>query len=303
MFGCKSLFYSARIRALQLRQTSQHFKEPIMAITRFLVSLAYLFASSAVAGEQLPIFDGHIHFNSDAQQRYSPDAALKILDDAGITRALCSSTPNQGTDELYRSAPERIVPFLRPYRNEADRSTWFKDPEILAFVAQNLERGIYRGIGEFHVNGRDADSPVVQHLVDLAVEKNLVLHAHSDGAAIETLLRLNPKVKVLWAHAGISAPPSAVGNLLDRYSALWVELSSRVADIAPQGQLDPQWRSLFLRYPDRFIIGTDTWTASRWQELARLTAASREWLAQLPQNVAAQIAHENAGRLFRNEEK
>jgi Amidohydrolase len=267
---------------------------------RLALALALVWSGTAgLSNAGQPIFDGHIHYNQDAQQRYSPEAVLRILKDAGMTRALVSSTPNDGTVKLYEAQPDFIVPFLRPYRTDADRSGWFNDPEILEFVGESLKRGIYRGIGEFHLHGSEAQSPVMQRLADLAVEKGLVLHAHSDALAIETLFRLNPRLKIIWAHAGMTAPPSLIGAMLERNHALWVELSYRLTEIAPQGELDPQWRALFLRHPERFITGSDTWNASRWEELPRLTRATRGWLSQLPQEVAAKIAYDNAARLFR----
>jgi hypothetical protein len=253
---------------------------------------------SGQTAETMPLLDGHIHYNADAQEAYPPDAVLKILREAKIARALVSSTPNDGTRKLHEAAPRVIVPLLRPYRSDADRAGWFKNPEILEFVQRELERGIYRGIGEFHVNGRDADTPVMRRLADLAVERELPLHAHSDGLAVEILFSLNPRLKVLWAHAGMTAPPTTIAKLLDRYPSLWIELSYRPDDIAPRGKLDPEWRALFARYPDRFLVGTDTWTASRWEALPSLSATTREWLSQLPREVAEKIAHDNATQLF-----
>ncbi len=102
----------------------------------------------------------------------------------------------------------------------------------------------------------------------------------------------------MWAHAGFSAPPAVVGELLDRYAQLWTEVSYRAEDIAPNGDLDPAWEALLLRHSDRFMIGTDTWTAWRWPLYVGLIQQHRAWLRQLPRDVAEKIAHRNAARLF-----
>jgi predicted TIM-barrel fold metal-dependent hydrolase len=115
----------------------------------------------------------------------------------------------------------------------------------------------------------------------------------------EKFLHLYPQVRILWAHAGMSAPAATVGRLLEQSANLWVELSMRF-DIASGDRLDPAWRTVFLRYPDRFMIGTDTWTTSRWNELVGGMQTMRGWLAQLPREVAEQIAYRNAERLFGN---
>ena len=108
---------------------------------------------------------------------------------------------------------------------------------------------------------------------------------------------LRSDAKVLWAHAGMGArrhhrrvagpPPN-----------LWVETALRT-DVAPGGRLDPQWAAVFAKYPDRFMIGTDTWIPSRWPQLPRLMADVRTWLRQLPRELAARIASGNAEALFR----
>jgi hypothetical protein len=62
--------------------------------------------------------------------------------------------------------------------------------------------------------------------------------------------------------------------------------------------LTPAWRALFERYPDRFLIGSDTWTNDRWASYGDIIARYRRWLAQLPPEIAAKIAHGNAKALF-----
>ena len=138
---------------------------------------------------------------------------------------------------------------------------------------------------------------MVRRIAELAAERDLFLQAHVDDVTIEKLLTLYPKVRFLWAHAGMSASAATVGRLLERFPKLWVELALRT-DVAPGGTLDPGWRALFLRYPDRFCVGTDTWITSRWDELPRYLAGVRAWLGELPADVAERIAFKNAERLY-----
>ncbi|MGH8743363.1 MAG: amidohydrolase family protein [Burkholderiales bacterium] len=264
-------------------------------IAGMLWLLSYAIAASAE--EALPLFDAHIHYNRDVWEEYPPAKALQILKQGGVQHALVSSTPDDGTLKLYAADPQRIVPFLRPYRTPTDSRTWFNDPAVLAYVEERFQRNVYRGIGEFHLFSGEASIPVVRRIAALAVEKDLMLHAHSDEQAVEELFRQQPRARILWAHAGLTGTPAAVGNMLERYTGLWVELSSR-DDIAPEGKLDGRWRELFLRYPTRFLVGTDTWTASRWRDLPLITQATRRWLAELPREVAENIAYRNAEQLF-----
>jgi len=77
-----------------------------------------------------------------------------------------------------------------------------------------------------------------------------------------------------------------------------LELSLRDADIAPGGRLDPQWRALLERHSDRFLLGTDTWTPSRWDLVGVNAESARRWLKQLTPAQASAIAYRNADRLF-----
>ena len=256
------------------------------------------------AQDRLRLFDGHIHYSVGSPQQYPPEKAIAILDEAGIGRALLSSTPNDGTIQLHKLYPERFIAELRPYRKTRDfetwaveRASWYRDPETVTFMEEELKRGIYRGIGEFHLDGDEADTPVIRKIVDIAVARNLWLHAHSDAAAVERLFSFNPGARIVWAHAGMSTPPETIGRLLARYPALWAELSYRDV-VAGSGELDPQWKALFLKYPDRFIYGSDTWIPSRWGEVVALADRARGWLAQLPRDVAENIAFRNAERIF-----
>ena len=213
-------------------------------------------ADFATAGE-LPIVDTHVHYSQNSWQDYTPGAILLLLEQAGVRRAFVSSTPDDGTTRLYEAAPDRIVPVLRPYRQPGELSNWYQDPTVVPYLEQRLARPVYRGIGEFHLAGADARSPVVRQVADLAARHGLFLHCHCDAAAVEILAGLAPGVTVLWAHAGMSAGPAEVGRLVDAWPNLRVELALR-SDVAPGGQLDPAWRDLFVLHPERFMMGTDT---------------------------------------------
>lgn len=259
-----------------------------------LLGLGWLGVSSA---QELPMFDAHIHYSQPDWDVLAPARALAILERAGVRGALVSSTPDDGTLKLYDAAPQRIIPFLRPYRTREDMQSWHSDPAVQAYVEARLQRGIYKGLGEFHLQAAQAEAPVMQRFAALAVQHQLFLHAHVDDVTVEHLLRLYPQARILWAHAGMSASAATVGRLLEQSGNLWVELSLRT-DVAPGGTLDAAWRTVFLRYPERFLMGTDTWVTSRWETLEAGMQAIRHWLGQLPHEVAEQLAYRNGERLF-----
>ena len=258
----------------------------------------------SAASELLPIFDAHLHYNDEASAVYPVPEVLKRFRDNGVAAILATSRPNDGTRALVsaaradaRGAP-RVVPFVRPYRTHADVGTWFNDPEIYALIESELQRDVgYRGIGEFHVFGNDAGGIWVKRIVALAVERNLWLHAHCDDAALEILFGHDPGARIIWAHSGFTTPPATLALYMERYPNLVGELSYRY-DITENGKIAPAWRALFLAYPERFVVGSDTWVNGRWDQYAEIIANYRGWLRQLPSDVAAKIASGNGERLF-----
>ena len=253
--------------------------------------------AQAAQGDDFPIFDTHLHYSQDAWSLFSPREIVALMDQAGVYRALMSSTPDDGTLQLFQFAPDRIIPVLRPYRTRADMTTWTRDATVVSYVEERLGRSSYRGIGEFHMSAGDTANLAPRRFADLAAEYNLILHAHTDAVGVSELAALRTDARVLWAHAGMSATPATIDGLLARHPNLWVETALR-GDIATGGRLDPEWAALFARYPDRFMIGTDTWIPSRWPQLPRLMADVRTWLRQLPRDLAERIASGNAEALF-----
>ncbi len=251
------------------------------------------------AARSQPIFDTHVHYKEPAWTVYPPEAIIEMMERAGVTRALVSSTPDEGTRMLYRQDPERIIPFLRPYHDGINSSNWFQHDEIIGYFETRLEMPIYKGLGEFHIHDPfNADSEVIRKTVKLAVERDIYLHVHSTHEAVEKIFAYEPRAKILWAHAGMSDPPAVVASMFDRFDNLWVDISIREYDIAPQGTLDPEWEKLFLDYTDRITVGSDTWVNSQWHNYESIIAFDRHWLAQLPPEVARKIAFDNASRLF-----
>ena len=252
-----------------------------------------------LAEERLAIFDTHLHYSQDAWATYGPEAIVATLETANVVRALVSSTPDDGTLKLYRHDPARFVPILRPYRAGVGSSIWHLDPETPAYLARRLELGVHRGIGEFHLfDDAAATTPVVRQVAQMAVARGIVLHVHAGAGPVRALFEIEPGLTILWAHAGMSAEPPEIGALIERYPRLIVELAFRAGEIAPGGRLDPAWRELFTRHPERFMIGSDTYVTPRWGFYPAIIDEHRRWLTQLPRVVAEAIAHKNARRLF-----
>jgi hypothetical protein len=253
-------------------------------------------AAARSGGERLPIFDAHLHYSEDAWERLSPQQAVDILRRAGLKRALVSSSSDEGTQRLYAAAPDLVLPSLRPYRSRAEIGGWTQDASVVPYLEQRLQRYRYVAIGEYHVYGEAADSPVMRRVVQLAREYGLVLHSHSDADAVERQFRQDPQARILWAHSGFDSP-ERVRAMLRKYPNLWCNLAFR-SDHATAGKVDAAWKALFTEFPDRFMVGTDTFTPERWHYVVEHAEWSRAWLADLPRVLAENIAWRNAERLF-----
>ncbi|MCJ0765386.1 amidohydrolase family protein [Variovorax sp. CYS-02] len=298
----------------------------------FLIAAA---GPAAATGYTGPLFDAHLHYNVEAQSPHPLADVLARLQRNGVKAVVANSRPNDGTRLLAsaraqtRAAGVTVVPFIRLYRNREDYSNWFRDESIyqmvLAEFARGTDNGPYRGIGEFHLyDSANANGPVAKKLMQFAQKNNLAVLAHVDDAAVELLMAHAPGVKLIWAHTGIGGTPVArVNALFARYPTLMGELSYRpgltceggTADAgpaqggrAPSGGSDPrerggphlcpEWRELLLRYPERFMIGSDTWVNQRWQAYDDLMKGYRAWLGGLPAEPARRIAWDNAASLF-----
>ena len=258
-------------------------------------------ANAARAQERLELFDAHLHYNQEPNPFYPLAQVLEIFKRNGVTGIVATSRPNKGTHQLVDAkAPGLwVVPFIRPYRVRADIQTWFDDAAIYDLIQTEYKRGYYRGIGEFHIYGDAAAGPLVKKVVDFAVEHDLYLHAHCDEAALLHLFAHSPRVKIIWAHTGFSTPPARVDALLEQFKdRLWGELSYRSGITDGTGKLTDEWRALFGRHSDRFLIGSDTWINERWFAYDGIFRTYRAWLAQLPTDQAKRIANGNAERLF-----
>ena len=290
---------------------------------RALTALGLIAAGAAghAADYSGPLFDAHLHYNEEAWNgKTGPHPISDVLarmQRNGVQAIMANSRPNDGTKALAAVIAERrtmgvtgaagditVVPFIRLYRNRIDYDNWFRDETIYAMVQDEFARGTaagpYRGIGEFHLyDSANANGPVAKKLMQFAERNQLAVLAHVDDAAIDLLMAHAPKARLIWAHTGIGgASVARVDALLAKYPWLMGELSYRPGLTCDGGLLCPEWRALLLKYPTRFLIGSDTWINQRWQSYDELMQGYRRWLGALAPEVARQIGWDNGASLF-----
>ncbi len=294
---------------------------PLALVHYARVAIIFIaFANVAQAADYTgPLFDAHLHYNEEAWNgQTGPHPVSDVLARIkrnGVKAVIANSRPNDGTKALAAEPSKgdlAVVPFIRLYRNRADYDNWFRDETIYDMVQTEFARGTaagpYKGIGEFHLyDSANANGAVAKKLMVFAEDKGLAILAHVDDVAIDLLMANTPskgqKARLIWAHTGIGgAPVTRVNELFARYPLLMGELSYRpgltCTDDKGSGKLCPEWRTLLLKYPGRFLIGSDTWINQRWQYYDDTMQGYRTWLGDLPVDVARKIAWENGAGVF-----
>ena len=279
----------------------------------FIATTTPAFLPAHAADYTGPLFDAHLHYNDEAASGAHPISdVLARMQKSGVKAIVANSRPNDGSKALAASPETRkagvtVVPFIRLYRNRADYDSWFKDETIYDMVQAEFARGVtgdqagpFKGIGEFHLyDSANANGAVAKKLMQFAAKNKLAVLAHVDDTAIDLLMAHAPDARLIWAHTGIGGAPAArVDDLFKKYPQLMGELSYRPGLTCEGGKLCTEWRTLLLKYPGRFMIGSDTWVNQRWQYYEELMKGYRIWLGDLPPDVARRIGWTNGADLF-----
>jgi len=253
---------------------------------------------SVTATSAEPLFDTHLHYNISDAKQFNPTQIIHILRRNNVQHALVTSIPPEHVLKLHQQAPENILPLLGVYRSTEDKQNWIDNTKLPDRLTALLKQGHWKGIGELHLFAQHRHNPVFTKVIQLAKQYKLPLLLHTDPAVIDTVYENAPKHPIIWAHAGVYPYPDLLADYLKRYPALRIDLSVRDERIAPNGIIKDDWFELFIRYPDRFMVGVDTYSLSRWQNYHSVVTRTRKWLTQLPDNIAQQLAYKNAAALF-----
>jgi predicted TIM-barrel fold metal-dependent hydrolase len=275
-----------------------------------LAALLFLVVPPALAADyQGPIIDAHAHVSSAT----AIDAYVAAMKKHNVTRVVLLGVGGVQKDDVAwitaaaRKYPGLVVPGA-PVADPSDAG--------VAKAAAALDALKARALGEVH--GRqvsrkiDRDPATFGKLFALAASRGVPVVIHeelSDGAVkqLDAALAAHRATIVVLAHGG-EGPPARVDGLLARNPNLRVDLSGmhfqrKPALATETGPLDPAWKALIEKYPDRFLIGIDVW-APRLFEVATLDtlmAWTRRILGELAPDVAARVAWKNAAALFKIE--
>ncbi|MGH7308879.1 MAG: amidohydrolase family protein [Candidatus Rokuibacteriota bacterium] len=279
----------------------------------FLVVMSVVTALTALpagaAAYTGPLIDAHSHV---------PDARAIDAYVAAMKRHNVSKVLLLGVGGIQKNDPALIAAAAKKYPDHVIVGLPLPDPENEAAatrVEAELAKGPARAIGEVHVRqasrkiNRDPSEPAFVKILGIAAGRKVpvVIHQELDDratAALERALQAAPEATIVLAHGGESAPDRLQG-LLARNRNLMIDLSGmhflRTPRLAPEnGPLDPGWKALIERQPERFLMGIDVWSPRLLEPamLDRLMRWTRRVLGELRPEVAERVAHGNAARLF-----
>lgn len=187
-----------------------------------------------------------------------------------------------------------------------------------------------------------ADHPLLLLLADIAAQHDVPIDFHFDPipddvdkpsslsspqnpavlkanlAGFERLLAHNRKTKIVWAHAGADPvgyfTPKLVRELLSRHSNLALSIRPTApfpgSMVHPKGAINDNWIAVVRDFPDRFVIGSDSFVVAKaytGAEAPRVFGQRseiqrrgiRRLLSYLPEDLAKRVGYENAIRLYR----
>lgn len=298
----------------------------------WLTALFLLTPASGLLADEFPIIDAH----SQADTQIGFDEILELMDEARVSRTILALRGRRKPGDLIAFAArngDRITPAVRskggPYnRNEFQKFKKFlkkrlKMPgfaamaEVLMFHAEKRSRG-----GKLLAPQVVAypDDPRVRFVLAKAIKRKWPFIAHIEFASIgadrdlfmsrfEAMLRRNPGHPFVLIHMG-QLGADEVARLIDAHPNIYFITSHSNPVIVSRSSepwvnqfdgdsLAAEWKELYLRHPDRFILGFDNVWARQWKKLyVEQVALWRRALKELPDTVAHAVAHGNAERLW-----
>jgi predicted TIM-barrel fold metal-dependent hydrolase len=269
-------------------------------------------ASGASAEYAGPIVDAHSHVPNGT----AIDAYVAAMKRHNVVKVILL-----GVGGVQKDDAGWIAAAVRKYPDRVVAGQPVPDPtssQAATRLDAELAKSRARAAGEVHVRqvsrtiDRNPSDPAFVKVLEVAARHKVpvVVHQELDDkatAGLEAALKAVPAATIVLAHAG-SATPAVLEGLLTRHANLVVDLSGMHFQRTPalateKGSLDPAWKALIDKRPDRFVIGIDVWAARLFEPamLDRLMTWTRRILGELSPEAAERVAHRNAAAVFRLE--
>ena len=298
------------------------------------ILVTLLLGASAVFGsETIPIIDAHSQYD----QEIALEEIIDLMDQAGVSRTILSQRGQVKAKNLVSFAsryPDRITPAVR---TKGGKYTKGSRKEFGSFLDKQIKLGGFGAMAEvliwhaekYHHKESEAiapkvvlrpDSPNVRFALEKAFREGWPFIAHIEFAAIgpererfmskfEELLKEYPDHPFVLNHVG-QLETGDVSRLIETYqnihfiTAMCNPISNKksgqpLVNLFEKKRLAARWKELIVAHPDRFILGFDNVWARHWRKIyVPQVKLWRNALKDLPVDVAQQVAHGNAERLW-----
>lgn len=302
--------------------------------------IGFVFFAIGLAGvaksDDIPMIDAH----SQADINTELSDIIPLMNKAGVVRSLLAARRGLKWRKLIKLAkehPSRITPSVRTKGRHftENKSKYYRR------LNKQLESGAFDAMAElliYHAEKGDRapeiyvpfDSPQVQKAVKEAVERKWPVIVHiefgaigsgGDGiprrdwlmAKLKEFLDRNKSHPIALIHMG-QLEAYDVRMLIEAHGNVYF-LTSHANPIVVENSRQPwidmfyhdrtrltdAWRSLFFKYPRRFILAFDNVWPEHWSEDYYVVQAKlwQRALSKLPSRVAHAVAHKNAERLWK----
>ena len=279
-------------------------------LVSLLVALLLLPGAADAADYAGPLIDAHSHV---------PGAKAIDAYVAAMKRHNVSKVVLLGVGGVQKEDAQWIAAAARAYPDRVVPGQPIPDPtraDAAGILDVELSRTKARVMGEVHLRQvsrkieRNPNDAAFLDILKLGAERGIPIVIHYEvtattGAQLEKALGARPDAVIVLAHAG-EAKPAELEKILARNANLMVDLSGmhfqRTPSLASEtGPLDPRWKALIEKMPERFLMGIDVWAPRLFEPamLDRLMKWTRRVLGELPPAVAERVAWKNAATLYR----
>ncbi len=301
------------------------------SIMKMVLFIALIFTQSVwleANADELYFIDAH----SQVDHNLVPlNKVISLMDIAGVHRTILSARGNlKGKDllQLSKQNPGRITPAVRtkgiPYDTGSEK--------YYRILKNQIATKQYHAIAEillYHAKkGNKApevlvypDDKRVQVALNYAIENSWPFVVHIEFAslhgkkrrkfmrAFKQMLHQHPEQPFVLTHMGQLSRDRCL-RLIENHKNVhfhtgWtnpvaVEGSNQPwMNVFEGDRLAPEWKDLFVQYPQRFIFALDNVFTEHWSDFYQKQMNYwKQALAELPAEVAHLIAHGNAERLW-----
>ena len=299
-----------------------------LALTLTIISLLMI-GSNAIAATELYFVDAYSEVDETIDNL---DMIIENMDSENVYRTILAARGQRTSRDIVVFAGQnrgRIIPAIRTLTTD-----YYKNkPRYYEMLRRQVDSGRFRAMGQvalYAIQKGDFTHQItvrpgaqqVQAAVKAAVGQGwpFIVHLEFEGMGgvkrkqymeeFETLVQTYPEHPFLLYGMGQLVHGDA-RNLLVKYKNIYFltmhvnpivnfsRVQSAWVNVFEGETLKPEWKNLFLEFPEHFVFALGNGWDTHWQnDYPKQMKYWRSALAELPEHVAHAVAHGNAERLW-----